>query len=126
KDRFGYWGFLDLWRSGTSAPFARADARFLSEISAPVTTALRRSQAATFTNPGTANEHRRGPVVLLLGPDLHVHAQTPETEDYLRQLVPPDQDRSPIPAGAYNVAAQLLAVEAGIDAHPPSARVHLS
>lgn len=28
-------------------------------------------------------------------------------------------------AGAYNVAAQLLAVESGVDAHPPSARVHL-
>jgi DNA-binding CsgD family transcriptional regulator len=39
--------------------------------------------------------------------------------------VPPDADRSPIPAGAYNVAAQLLAVEAGIDHHSPSARVHL-
>jgi len=27
---------------------------------------------------------------------------------------------------AYNVAAQLLAVEAGVDRHPPRARVHLS
>jgi DNA-binding CsgD family transcriptional regulator len=31
-----------------------------------------------------------------------------------------------VPAGAYNVAAQLLAVEAGVDQHPPTARVHLS
>jgi len=31
-----------------------------------------------------------------------------------------------IPASAYNVAAQLLANESGIDEHPPSARVHLS
>jgi len=32
----------------------------------------------------------------------------------------------PIPAAAYNVAAQLLANEAGVDANPPSARVHLA
>jgi DNA-binding CsgD family transcriptional regulator len=65
-------------------------------------------------------------MVLLLATDLAVLAQTPDTERYLRLLVPPPGDRAPIPAGAFNVAAQLLAVEAGIDAHPPSARVHLS
>jgi DNA-binding CsgD family transcriptional regulator len=69
---------------------------------------------------------RAGPVVLVLSPDLEVRAQTPETDEYLRLLVPPDADRQPIPAGAYNVAAQLLSVEAGVDDHPPSARVHLS
>jgi DNA-binding CsgD family transcriptional regulator len=31
-----------------------------------------------------------------------------------------------VPAGAYNVAAQLLAVESGVDAHDPRARVHLA
>ena len=64
--------------------------------------------------------------MLLLSGELAVLGQTPETEEYLRALVPPNQDRSPIPAGAYNVAAQLLAVEAGVDANRPSARVHLS
>jgi DNA-binding CsgD family transcriptional regulator len=39
--------------------------------------------------------------------------------------VPPDDDRPPVPAGAYNVAAQLLAKEAGIDDNQPTARVHL-
>ena len=33
--------------------------------------------------------------------------------------------RPPIPASAYNVAAQLLAIEAGVDMNPPWARVHL-
>jgi len=55
-----------------------------------------------------------------------VRAQTDETEKYLRVLVPPDADRNPIPADAYNVAAQLLAVESGVDDHPPLARVHLA
>ena len=62
----------------------------------------------------------------MLSAELEVKAQTPETEEYLRILVPPEMDRRPIPAGAYHVAAQLLANEAGLDHHPPSARVHLS
>ena len=33
---------------------------------------------------------------------------------------------APIPASAYNVAAQLLAIEADVDQSAPSARVHLS
>jgi DNA-binding CsgD family transcriptional regulator len=40
--------------------------------------------------------------------------------------VPPEGDRRPVPAAAYNVAAQLLAVEADADGHPAMARVHLA
>ena len=123
-DQFGCWGFLDLWRTEGAARFTSADAAFLADIAAPVTTALRRSQATTFGVPSPPWP-RRGPVLLILSCRLDVLAQTPETQDYLRVLVPPDQDRSPIPANAYNVAAQLLAVEAGVDSHPPYARVHL-
>ena len=64
--------------------------------------------------------------MLLLSPELDVIGQTPETHEYLRVLVPPADGRAPIPASAYNVAAQLLAVEAEVDQNPPSARVHLS
>ena len=64
--------------------------------------------------------------MLVLSPDLQVRAQTSETDAYLRTLLPPDADRRPVPAGAYNVAAQLLAVEAGVDDHPPCARVPMS
>lgn len=68
-----------------------------------------------------------GPVVLLLSPVLEVRAQTPQTQRYLRVLVPPEaEDQAPVPAGAYNVAAQLLAAEAGVDDNPPVARVHLA
>lgn len=63
--------------------------------------------------------------VLLLSPTLDVEDQTSEVYDYLRVLVPPDADNPPIPASAYNVAAQLLANEEGIDDNPPWARVHL-
>lgn len=52
--------------------------------------------------------------------------QTNETDDYLRLLLPAAADRQPIPASAYNVAAQLLAIESGVDANPAMARVHLA
>lgn len=125
RDRFGCWGFLDLWRIGSGARFTDVEAEFLTGIAEPVTGALRRCQARTF-DLVTSAPSRTGPVVLVLSPELDVRAQTPQTEEYLRILVPPDADRHPIPSGAYNVAAQLLAVEAGLDHHPSSARVHLA
>ena len=56
-----------------------------------------------------------------------MRAQTPQTQRYLRVLVPPEaEDQAPVPAGAYNVAAQLLAADAGVDDNPLVARVHLA
>ena len=125
RDRFGCWAFLDLWRIGPGRPFTDADADLLAGIAAPITEALRRCQARTFDGVPVPPD-RTGPVVLMLSSDLEVRAQTQETDRYLRALVPPDHERRPIPSGAYNVAAQLLAVEAGVDDHPPWARVHLA
>ncbi|WP_243754274.1 helix-turn-helix transcriptional regulator [Labedaea rhizosphaerae] len=122
RDQFGCWAFLDLWRRGGT--FAAADVESVASISAPVTRALRRCQAATF---GSAAPARRvDPVVLLLNAELHVVGQTAATAAYLRTLVPPPEGAAPIPASAYNVAAQLLANEAGVDRHPPMGRVHLA
>jgi len=132
RDRFGCWGFLDLWRAGaaprpgTVGRFGAAETGFLTAIARPVTAALRRCQAGTFVRGASRELVPPGPVVLLLSRDLEVRAQTPETQRYLRMLVPPAPDRPPVPASAYNVAAQLLASEAGIDKNPPLARVHLS
>jgi DNA-binding CsgD family transcriptional regulator len=125
-DQFGCWGFLDLWRTGDADRFTGTDEAWLAGMAAPVTSALRRSQADTFIATAAGERQQRGPVLLVLSPDLEVLAQTPETQAYLRVMLPADEDRSPIPANAYNVAAQLLAVETGIDAHPPTARVHLT
>jgi DNA-binding NarL/FixJ family response regulator len=126
RDRFGCWGFLELWRTRASA-FPAADIEFLGQIAGPVTAALRHSQARAFA-PGTAaGPLPAGPVVLLLSAALDVRAQTPQTQQYLRILVPRDeQDQPPVPSGAYNVAAQLLATEAGVSDNPPLARVHLA
>jgi len=126
RDRFGCWGFLDLWRTGAGTHFTDAQTAHLSSIIEAVTTALRRCQANTFLVRPMREPRRLGPVVLLPSPELQVLGQTPETHEYLRVLVPPVDRRAPIPASAYNVAAQLLAVEAEVDQNPPSARVHLS
>ncbi len=125
RDRFGCWGFLDLWRTRETPPFTAAELEFLHGISGPLTTALRHGQAAAFA--GAADEPTgASPVVLLLSAALDVRAQTPQTQRYLRLLIPPEAaDQAPVPAGAYNVGAQLIARETGVDANPPRARVHL-
>jgi DNA-binding CsgD family transcriptional regulator len=124
-DRFGCWGFLDLWRPVATPGFDDAEAEFLGQLTGPMTAALRRTQAGIFRPVAHDQPQSSGPVVLLLSPDLRVRAQTAQTQDYLRRLVPPEGNQAPVPAGAYNVAAQLLAIETGVDAHPPQARVHL-
>jgi DNA-binding CsgD family transcriptional regulator len=124
RDRFGCWAFLDLWRTAPAPPFAAADLDYLAAVVPRVTARLRRLQAATFDGARPAGD-RRGPVVLVLSPDLEVRAQTADTDAYLRALVPAEADRQPVPAGAYNVGAQLIAAELGVDAHPPRTRVHL-
>jgi DNA-binding CsgD family transcriptional regulator len=125
-DRFGCWGFLDLWRTGAAPPFGDQELEYLAGVAAPLTEALRGAQARTF-RPRTGDAARRlGPVVLLLAPDLQVIGQTPETQSYLRRLIPPPDQAAPIPASAYNVGAQLLAVQLGADGSPPRARVHLA
>jgi DNA-binding NarL/FixJ family response regulator len=123
RDQTGCWGFLDLWR--TDASFGESEVAYLSAVAGPIADALRRCQARTFDEPAS-DPVRTGPVALVLSPTLEVYAQTSETDRYLRALVPTEHDRRPVPAGAYNVAAQLLAVEAGVDDHPPSARAHLA
>jgi DNA-binding CsgD family transcriptional regulator len=126
-DRFGCWGFLDLWRSKPAGPFTADEAAFLTRLVKPLTEGLRRCQAATFMpSSGSPTLVHADPAVLLMSGNLDVIAQTEQAEQYLRMLVPPSGGRGAVPAGAYNVAAQLLAVEAEVDAHPPRARVHIA
>ncbi len=124
RDRFGCWAFLDLWRIHPSEPLTERDTAYLRAIVPAVTDALRAALAETFRIAGAPGPPG-GPAVLVLSGERRVKAQTPETEAYLRTLVPPAGDRQPIPAGAYNVGAQLRANEDGVDSHPPRARVHL-
>ncbi|WP_327001654.1 helix-turn-helix transcriptional regulator [Dactylosporangium sp. NBC_01737] len=122
RDRHGCWGFLDLWRTG--GVFTAPELAFLDDVTGSLTGDLRRCQAATFTATGGSGSP--GPVVLLLSPDMEVVEQTPQTREHLMRLLPADAGAEPVPAAVYNVAAQLVAAEAGVDPQPPSARVHLA
>lgn len=122
RDQFGCWAFLDLWR--LQGAFTADERDNLAGLARVTTPALRRSLAPTFA-AGQGRDHPKAePVVLLLSDDLQPLAQTPQADAALRALLPTEAKRAPVPAGAYNVAAQLLAREAGVDSHPPSARAH--
>lgn len=121
-DRFGSWGFLDLWRR--SGRFTDEEVAAVAGARRVITSRLRAAQAAGFSAAQTA-PGQRGPGALVLSPALAVRAQTPQTESWLAALVPPEAGALTVPAAAYNVAGQLLAVEAGVDDHPAHVRVHL-
>ena len=126
-DRFGCWGFLDLWRDQTSEPFTSADSTFIDSVATSLTTALRECHARTFVEAAAPHRRDLGPVVLTLDEDLQItSSRTAASQSWLDVLLPPGPEGRAIPASVYNVAAQLLAVEAGIDDRPASTRVHLS
>jgi DNA-binding NarL/FixJ family response regulator len=124
-DRNGCWAFLDLWRTGAANPFSGADAALLTAITAPITVALRRCQARTFADPTTMLPDDDGPAVIMLDDDLQITARTTAATSWLQLLLPAAAGGSPIPAAAYNVAAQLLATLNDIDDHAPSARTYV-
>ena len=126
-DQFGCWGFLDLWRCGGPEPrFTRVEQALLGSLTPTLTAALRGAQAATFAEPPAPVSALDAPVVLLLSGSLELLDQTPRTDAHLRLLLPTSPGAAPVPAAAFNVAAQLLAVEAGVDDGPPTARAQLA
>ncbi len=128
-DRHGCWGFLDLWRD--SGPFTGDEVIAVAEAAPAIAVMLRSAAARGFpalgppTAPEQAGAHDAGAGVLVLSPDLLPRVGTPQTSEWLRRLLPTPAGQDPVPASAFNVAAQLLAVEAGVDSHRPLARVHL-
>ena len=126
-DQFGCWGFLDLWRCGGQEPrFTPAQQALLGSLAPDLTAALRLAQAATFAEPPAPVSALDAPVVLLLSGLLAPLDQTPRTDAHLRLLLPTSPGAAPVPAAAFNVAAQLLANEAGADDGPPQARAQLA
>ena len=118
EDRYGFWSFIDLWRVGGT--FSDDEVGTLTAM-APQLTGLARGLAAegfvdqSWTGPD-------GPAVLILDQSLAVQRTTPSTDEFLLRLLP--REGRPVPAAAYNVAAQLLAHDAG-GVGPARARVHL-
>ena len=121
-DRYGCWGFLDLWR--TSGRFTHEEVEFLGRLHGAVTAGLRAALVRTFVD----REDQLlpvGPAVVVLDAELQVRSQTAGAATALLRLNPPDEPMAPIPAAAYNVGAALLAEEADVAVGPPWSRVHL-
>ena len=125
RDRFGTWGFLDLWRTGGA--FTDEEVGSVVEALPLATSALRASLARTF------HLARRDEVpvssavsagVLLLDRALNPSGGTPQLRAWLDRLLPTPTGADPVPASALNVGAQLLAVDAGVSPAPAMARVH--
>jgi len=123
-DRFGCWAWLDLWRCGGT--FSTDEVALLRALTGPLTEALRAAQARTFVEDAEPVD-LAGPAVVLLDAGLRVVSRTATADVALRELNPPGEEplTDPIPAAALNVAAALVAAEAGVPVGPAWSRVHL-
>ena len=122
RDAHGCWGFLDLW---LREPLVPDQLGLVGSVVAEVTAALRATQADSLRRLPSGPPEPPGPATLLMDADLRIQGTTPGMDDRLRRLLPRTDGLPPVPAAALNTAAQLLAVEAGVDGHQPEARTHL-
>jgi DNA-binding NarL/FixJ family response regulator len=121
RDRYGCWGFVDLWRYDGPA-FTDEEREFAAALLPAITVAQRARVARTFEP--TANAPSTAPAVVLFDDDLRAVGETPAAEHSFRRLLPTTPGESPVPAAALNVAAQLLAAEEGIDSCAATSRAH--
>lgn len=151
-DKHGCWGWLDLWREPAQGAFTAKEMAYVATVTNEVTPVLRRSIARQFGLDALAlparrdasletprigqpadNGSRRGApaddlpeqAVLTLDADMAVMGETASVRDWLDLLQPGPRPFQGVPAEVLNVAAQLLAREAGVDDHPAAARVHI-
>ncbi|MFJ5697679.1 helix-turn-helix transcriptional regulator [Arthrobacter sp. NPDC093139] len=131
-DRHGCWGWLDLWRAG-DGPFTDAEARYLTSAAPAIASGLRRSRAAEMRRDALQRRLREGEgasaqdlpqqALLVLDAGLEVTGRSASAADWIGLLQPGPTPYQAVPAEVFNVAAQLLARESGVDVHAASARV---
>lgn len=121
-DRWGTWGFLELWRC--SGRFSDDERIRLAALGPVLTPSIRMSVARTFTVPDS-HPSRLESGVVLVDDDLEVRSVTSGAAEAMMRLLPPTEPGPPVPAAAYNVVAALLAHEKGIWPGGHWARVHL-
>lgn len=119
RDSYGCWGFLDLW---SRRMFQAQEAALLEALTPGLTGAIRSLRGQSFRRAmPTATPD--GPALILLDNQLTIVGMTAPSDAWLRLLLPTPPASEPIPAAAFNVAAQLLANEAGIDEGQALARM---
>ncbi|MEO8284170.1 MAG: LuxR C-terminal-related transcriptional regulator [Pseudarthrobacter sp.] len=136
-DKYGYWGWLDLWRMVDQGAFTAEEVRFVAAVARRVTPALRRAVSRQFSRAGPAPSRISSPIgrrpradlpqqgVLTLDEDMAVVGDTVSVDEWLGLLQAGPSPFQRVPAEVLNVAAQLLALEAGVDCHPAWSRAYL-
>ena len=136
-DKYGCWGWLDLWRCGDGGFFTDAESTYLATAAPVIAAGLRRSRAAQMKRDARLRRGARQPeieegsprrglpgqAVLTLDAGLGITGRSASAADWISLLQPGPSPYGTVPAEVFNVAAQLLAREAGIDSHEASARV---
>lgn len=137
-DKYGCWAWLDLWRTGASGrvtgAFSDHEIAYLGRVAEALTPALRGAAAREFRNlpaPGPNSEPAAvrpdlpEQAVLTLDEELAIAGQTASVDEWLQLLQPGPFPHQHVPAEVLNVAAQLMAREAGVDTHLAECRVHV-
>ncbi|WP_411732062.1 helix-turn-helix transcriptional regulator [Paeniglutamicibacter sp.] len=124
-DRWGIWGWLDLWRGDGAGTFTGEEAEQLSALAPVIATGLRHCSARQFQVGTDAGAPTHDQAVLVLADDLRIISQTGSAALWLDLLQPGPSPHQGIPAEVLNVAAQLLATEQRVDGHPASSLVHV-
>jgi DNA-binding CsgD family transcriptional regulator len=121
RDRFGCWGFLDLWRCDGS-PFTQQECAFLGTLARWLTRAHRLQVAAGFRHDDAPAP--KGPAVVLLDDALQPLGHTAIAGPAPRPGCA-GPGHPPVMSAALEVAAQLMARENGIDGSLPRSRTAL-
>lgn len=137
-DKYGCWAWLDLWRTGgpgtVTGAFSDHEIAYLSRVAEAVTPALRRAAASEFrkvsasypnSDPAAVRLDLPEQAVLTLDEELAIAGQTASVDEWLQLLQPGPFPHQHVPAEVLNVAAQLMAREAGVDTHVAECRVHV-
>ena len=125
-DRWGMWGWLELWRVDDGPEFTGAEMHAVESMAAVVALGLRECSAREFHQGGSFQSLLRHPqAVLVLDDDLSIVNQTESSALWLGLLQRAPRPHQGVPAEVLNVAAQLLAVECGADHHRAHSRLHV-
>lgn len=122
RDHANCWGFLDLWSKRT---VGANEVAVLRALAPGLSQAVRLTRGRSFQRP-VAPPPARGPAVVIVDDSLSVVGQTQDAAPWLRLLLPTPEQFAYPRRRLHNVAAQLLAREAGVDDSEPLARMPAS